>query len=100
MCVQLQSPNVRQNTANGKLNYGLPHNLELDVDYPYLGVFRASGNPSSVGGGDADFGIKWESHKKSAGPRAPVMGASLYLGFQPVMRSSSLVRGDTITGSI
>ena len=39
--LQLQFPNVRQNTANGKLNYGLPHNLELDVDYPYLGIFRA-----------------------------------------------------------
>lgn len=54
--LQLQSPNIRQNTANGKLNYGLPHNLELDVDYPYLAIFRTVGNPNSVGGGDLNLG--------------------------------------------
>src|SRR5262249_46658042 len=63
--LQFQFPNIRQNTANGKLNYGLPHNLELDVDYPYLGIFRAVGNPNSVGGGDFDFGVKWGFHKES-----------------------------------
>src|SRR5882724_1547898 len=55
--LQLQYPNLRQNTANYKLNYGLPHNLEVDVDAPYLRIDRAATNPSSSGLGDADMGI-------------------------------------------
>src|SRR6185437_6330289 len=47
-----QYPNLRQNTANYKLNYGLPYNLEVDVDAPYLAIFRALGTPTSAGGGD------------------------------------------------
>jgi hypothetical protein len=30
-----------ENTANFKLNYGLPHNLELDVDASYLAMTGA-----------------------------------------------------------
>ena len=50
--LQLQYPNIRQNTANCKLNYGLPFNLELDVDVPYLAIFRTVGTPNALGGGD------------------------------------------------
>jgi len=77
--LQLQYPNTRQNTANYKLNYGLPFNLELDVDSPYLAIFRAVGTPGSVGVGDTNLGIKWEFHKESA--RVPALGASLYVEF-------------------
>src|SRR6202163_2917124 len=52
--LQRQYPNLRQNTANYKLNYGLPHNLELDVDAPYLAIFRAVGTQGSSGGGGLD----------------------------------------------
>jgi hypothetical protein len=79
--LQLQLPNVRQNTANGKLNYGLPHNLELDVDYPYLAIYRTLGNPTSIGGGDLNFGVKWEFHKESAGHPLPALGVSFYSEF-------------------
>jgi hypothetical protein len=79
--LQLQLPNVRQNTANGKLNYGLPHNLELDVDYPYLVIFRTVGNPNAAGGGDFDMGLKWEFHKESASSRLPALGVSFYVEF-------------------
>src|ERR1051326_1830411 len=44
-----QFPNLRQNTANYKLNYGLPYRLELDVDTPYLAIMRAVSTPSSTG---------------------------------------------------
>src|ERR1700751_3282149 len=77
--LQLQSPNLRQNTANFKLNYGLPHNLELDVDAPYLGIQRAAGNEPSDGVGDTNLGIKWNFHKESTGSRLPALGASLYI---------------------
>src|SRR5258707_4522083 len=55
--LQLQYPNLRQSTANFKLNYGLPRSLELDIDVPYLAISRAAGNQPSSGGGDTDLGI-------------------------------------------
>lgn len=79
--LQLQYPNIRQNTANYKLNCGLPFNLELDLDVPYLAIFRAIGLPNAVGGGDTNLGIKWEFHKESRGSRVPALGASLYIEF-------------------
>src|SRR5258708_1632884 len=66
-----QYPDLRQNTANFKLNYGLPHNLEFDVDSPYLSVSRASGVHSSKGVGDTNLGLKWELHKASQDSRLP-----------------------------
>src|SRR6267154_5834701 len=78
---QPQYPNLRQNTANYKLNYGLPYNLEIDVDVPYLAIFRAVGTPTSTGGGDTNLGIKWNFHKASPSSRLPELGASLYVEF-------------------
>jgi Putative MetA-pathway of phenol degradation len=72
-------PNLRQNTDNFRLNVGLPFNLELDVDAPYLYIDRAIGVPSSEGTGDTDMGIKWEFRKPREGSRAPALGASLYI---------------------
>src|SRR5690242_6897791 len=74
-----QFPNLRQNTANYKLNVGLPHNLEVDVDSPYLSIFRAVETPSSTGNGDTNMGIKWEFHKESHGNPLPAMGVSFYV---------------------
>jgi hypothetical protein len=76
-----QFPDLRQNTANFKLNYGLPHNLELDVDVPYLSVLRASGVQSSRGIGDTNLGLKWEFHRPSRDSRLPALGASFYAEF-------------------
>jgi hypothetical protein len=76
-----QYPDLRQNTANLKLNYGLPHNLELDVDAPYLSVSRATGAQSSNGVGDTNLGVKWNFHKASQNSRLPALGASLYIEF-------------------
>jgi hypothetical protein len=76
-----QFPNLRQNTANFKLNYGLPHHLELDVDAPYLSIFRAPGQASSVGGGDADMGLKWKFHEPAAASHSPALAVSLYVEF-------------------
>ncbi len=79
--LQFQYPNLRQNTANSKLNYGLPRNLELDVDVPYLNIDRAAANPSSSGLGDADMGIKWAFRPERKGSRLPGLAASLYIEF-------------------
>jgi hypothetical protein len=76
-----QYPNLQQNTANFKLNYGLPRRLELDVDYPYLSIYRGAGQSGSAGGGDADMGVKWNFRKTRDGSRVPALAASLYIEF-------------------
>src|SRR5713226_3079141 len=90
-----QYPSLRQNTANYKINYGLPHNLELDVDTPYLAIFRAVGTPGSTGGGDTNVGLKWEFHKESHGSHLPALGASLYIEFPTGDASQQLGSGLT-----
>jgi hypothetical protein len=79
--LQQQYPNLRQNTANYKMNFGLPHNLELDIDSPYLSIYRALGTTGSAGFGDTNLGIKWEFHKEAPHSRLPALGASLYIEF-------------------
>src|SRR6516225_4757150 len=56
--LQFQYPSLRQNTANYKLSYGLPFNLEVEVDAPYLAIYRAVGTPNSFGHGDVNLGFK------------------------------------------
>ena len=74
-------PDLRQNTTNGKANYGLPHDLELDFDIPYLSIHRAPGSETANGIGDADFGIKW-NFRKAAHPQSwPALSSSLYIEF-------------------
>lgn len=93
--LQLQYPNLTQNTANYRFNYGLPHDLELDVDIPYLSIFRAVGVPDAMGGGDTNLGIKWNFHKEAPGSRLPALGASLYVEFPTGDASNQLGSGLT-----
>jgi hypothetical protein len=76
-----QYPNLSQNWANLKVNYGLPRNLELDFDVPYLAIYRASPKENSRGHGDVDMGIKWNYHKQAHPMSVPALSASLYIEF-------------------
>jgi hypothetical protein len=76
-----QYPDLRQNTTNFKVNYGLPHSLELDFDIPYLAISRASGAQNSSGNGDADMGIKWNFFKAPRPRSTPAISASFYVEF-------------------
>jgi len=76
-----QYPDLRQNTFNGKANYGLPHGLELDIDAPYLSIYRAPGSQTSNGNGDTDMGIKWNFYKATHPLSVPALSASLYIEF-------------------
>src|ERR1700712_4882409 len=69
--LQLQYPNLRQNTSNLKLNYGLPYDLELDVDAPYISIQRSPGITPSNGVGDTNLGIKWSILKEAKGRAHP-----------------------------
>jgi len=93
--LQLQYPNLRQNTSNLKINYGLPHSLELDVDAPYIYIQRSSGNTPSNGVGDTDMGVKWNFLKESKGSRHPALGASFYVEFPTGDPSQQLGSGLT-----
>lgn len=76
-----QYPDLRQNTANLKLNLGLPHRLELDLDAPYLTIERASTSRASRGIGDTDMGIKWSLWDAPADALRPALAASFYTEF-------------------
>jgi len=76
-----QYPDLRQNTANFKFQYGLPYGLELDLDFPYLSIYRAPGVRASAGIGDTDMGVKWNFHKSPGGSHVPSLAASLYIEF-------------------
>ena len=76
-----QFPDLRQNTLNYTLNYGLPHRLELDLDSPYLSIHRTASSPSSQGPGDTELGIKWNFLKAARPLSMPALSASMYFEF-------------------
>ena len=90
-----QYPDLRQNTFNYKVNYGLPHGLELDFDAPVLAIYRAPGSPTSAGPGDTDMGIKWNFLKSTRPLGAPALSASLYIEFPTGDSSQELGSGLT-----
>ena len=88
-------PDQRQNTANFKFQYGLPHGLELDLDFPYLSIYRAPGNPSAGGFGDTELGVKWNFRKASPDSRIPGLAATLYIEFPTGNKRQQLGSGLT-----
>jgi len=88
-------PNLRQNTANFKVNYGLPHQLELDLDAPYIFISRAVGMQNASGVGDTNLGVKWNFHTASQSSRFPTLGASCYFEFPTANARQQLSSGLT-----
>jgi hypothetical protein len=86
-------PDRNQNTANFKVNFGLPYRLELDFDAPYLSIYRAPVVRSSSGMGDTDLGIKWNLRQGRAHSHAPALGASLYIEFPTGDKKQQLSSG-------
>jgi hypothetical protein len=77
----MQYPDLRQNTANFKVNFGLPFGLELDIDAPYIAIDRATGARNSHGVGDTNVGVKWNIRDVSPDSRKPGFAVSLYTEF-------------------
>ena len=54
-------PNLRQDTSNFVIQYGLFEHVEVNMDFPLIAIVnaRGSGTPSVFGLGDIDFAVKW-----------------------------------------
>jgi hypothetical protein len=78
-----QLPHLRQNTFNMKVNYGLGHGLELDLDSPLLAIVNDHTSVPRVpfGLGDTNFGIKWNFKEEHDGSRAPALTVVNYIEF-------------------
>jgi len=76
-------PSLRQNTANMKVNFGVTESVELNIDNPYLAIFRSRGTePRGLNGvGDTNLGVKWNFHKERSDSRSPAFSATMYIEF-------------------
>ncbi len=74
-------PNLRQDTSNFVIQYGLFDGLEVNMDFPLIAIgnARGSGMPSVFGLGDLDFAAKWKLVQEApdgARPAITVTGAA------------------------
>ena len=90
-----QYPDLRQNTANFKVNIGLPYNFEFDIDAPYILIDRSSQAQDSHGVGDTNMGVKWVIHQPSTGSHIPTLAASFYVEFPTGDAAQELGSGET-----
>ena len=79
-----RTPHLRQNTINGKLNYGLGHGLELDLDAPLITIYNdfQTAPRSPFGIGDTELGVKWNFRQEDAdsvAPGGPALAAVFYV---------------------
>lgn len=74
-------PNVRQNTADFELDYGLFDGVEIGIESPLLSIFNAAGTvPKRVSGvGDTNVALKYNFRKESENSRIPAMAIALNL---------------------
>ncbi len=93
--LQLQYPNVRQNTANFKLNYGLPHQSRNRYRCPHLpfsSELREISRPAWCGRLPT-WELSGHSTRRPKGPGCPALGASFYTEFPTGDASNQLGSG-------
>jgi len=75
-----QTPHLRQNTLNMRLNVGLGHGWEADLDSPFLVVTNtpASSPQRVAGSGDTNFGLKYHVRGEDSS-RTPAFAVVTYL---------------------
>ena len=76
-----QYPDLRQNTADFKISYSPVRALELDLDTPYVSVYRAPESQTSRGLGDTNLGAKWNIRETPADTTLPAFAVSFYVEF-------------------
>jgi hypothetical protein len=74
-------PNLKQNTADFELDYGLFENVEIGIESPLLTIFNAAGTgPRVVSGiGDTNVSLKYNFHRERENSRMPALALGLNL---------------------
>jgi hypothetical protein len=72
-------PNLKQNTSNFELDYGLFSNVEVGISAPLITIFNARGaSPlTAFGIGDANLSLKYNFRKERYDSRLPAMTLQL-----------------------
>jgi hypothetical protein len=74
-------PSRRQNTADFEIDYGLFHDVEIGVEFPFLTIFnyRSSGLGSPTGLGDTNLSLKYNFLSEREHSRGPALAIALNL---------------------
>lgn len=92
-----QVPHLQQNTINMRVNYGLGHGLELDLDSPLITIVNdgttVPRRPSGIG--DTNFGIKYNFREETEHSAAPALAAVMYVEVPTGDQSTGLGSGLT-----
>jgi hypothetical protein len=74
-------PNVRQNTADFELDYGLLDGVEIGIESPLLSIINARGTvPNRASGfGDTNVSLKYNFHRERENSKLPAMAVALNL---------------------
>ena len=74
-----QFPDLRQNTANVRINFSPMKHLEVDFDAPFIVIQRAQPAGASQGVGDTNMGAKWNFREAEPGSTRPAFAVSFYI---------------------
>jgi outer membrane putative beta-barrel porin/alpha-amylase len=74
-------PNLKQNTADFELDYGLLEGVEIGIESPLLTIFHAAGTtPKTVSGiGDTNLSLKYNFLREHENSRMPAMAIAFNL---------------------
>jgi hypothetical protein len=74
-------PNLRQNTADFELDYGLLKGVEIGIESPLLAIINASGTTPKriVGLGDTNVSVKYNFHEETESSRIPALAIAMNL---------------------
>ena len=90
-------PNLKQNTADFELDYGLCKDVEIGGESPLIAIFNATGvQPrTAFGAGDTNLHLKYKFWKEREGSRLPAMAVSFNIEFPTGDQSRGLGSGLT-----
>lgn len=90
-------PNLRQNTADFTLNYGVSERVEIGIETPLIALFKGTGaSPHTAFGlGDTSIEIKYNFRKERGKSWVPAMAVSFNVEFPTGDASRNLGSGLT-----
>jgi hypothetical protein len=90
-------PNLRQDTNNFVIQYGLLSSVEVNMDFPLIAIRNESGSgmPSVFGLGDVDFAVKWKLLEEAPDGARPALTLNGAMEFATGNESKQLGSGLT-----